>query len=95
MTDHYAIIRRPLLTEKSLQGADTGTYTFEVGISATKPQIKKAVEHIFNVRVLTITTSVVRGKIKRLGRNTGKRPNWKKATVRLQEGQFIDFFQGA
>lgn len=95
MNDMYSIIRRPLLTEKSLQGSEEGAYSFEVERSATKPQIKKAVEGIFNVRVLTISTSIVRGKIKRLGRNTGKRPNWKKATVRLQEGQFIDFFQGA
>jgi large subunit ribosomal protein L23 len=95
MNDHYAIIRRPLLTEKSLQGSEEGAYSFEVAKSATKPQIKKAVESIFNVHVLKITTSIVRGKIKRLGRNTGKRPNWKKATVQLREGQFIDFFQGA
>jgi len=95
MNDVYSIIRRPLLTEKSLQGSEEGTYSFEVERSATKPQIKTAVESIFNVRVLSISTAIVRGKTKRLGRNTGKRPNWKKATVRLQDGQFIDFFQGA
>ena len=95
MNDLYAIIRRPLLTEKSLQGSEEGAYSFEVERSATKPQIKKAVETIFNVRVLNITTSIVRGKTKRLGQNSGKRPNWKKATVQLQDGQFIDFFQGA
>ena len=75
MIDVYSIIRRPLLTEKSLQGSEEGTYSFEVERTATKPQIKKAVETIFNVRVLNVSTSIVRGKIKRLGRNTGKRPN--------------------
>lgn len=95
MKDHYAVIRRPLLTEKSLQGAEEGSYAFEVMMAATKADVRAAVEQIFNVRVVSVSTSIQRGKIKRMGRKRGKRPNWKKATVRLSEGQSIDFFQGA
>ena len=95
MKDLYGIIRRPLLTEKSLLGSEAGQYAFEVAMDATKADVRRAVQEIFNVRVTHVTTSVYRGKTRRVGRRVGKRPNWKKATVCLAEGQMIDFFQGA
>jgi large subunit ribosomal protein L23 len=95
MKDLYGIIRRPLLTEKSLLGSEVGQYAFEVTVDATKADVRRAVQDIFNVRVTHVTTSVYRGKTRRVGRREGKRRNWKKATVSLAEGQMIDFFQGA
>lgn len=87
------VLRRPLLTEKGTTlGEREASYLFEVAMSATKPEIKRAVEHLFQVRVERVGTQVVRGKYKRVGRNVGKRPNWKKAIVRLSEGEKIDFF---
>ncbi len=76
------IIKRPLLTEK-------GT---AMGESANKIEIRKAVEKIYSVKVMSVHTQRVRGKIKRLGRHVGKRPNWKRAIVTLAEGSAIDFF---
>jgi large subunit ribosomal protein L23 len=87
MKDLYSVIRRPIQTEKADRAMDDGLYTFEVSMAATKHDVRKAVESIYEVRVTNITTSIVRGKNKRLGRNTGRRPNWKKATVRLADGQ--------
>ena len=95
MKDLYGIIRRPLLTEKSLLGSESGQYAFEVAMEATKEDVRRAVQEIFNVRVAHVTTSIYRGKTRRVGRKVGKRRNWKKATVRLAEDQMIDFFQGA
>ena len=93
--DMYSVIRRPLLTEKSLTRSEEGQYAFEVQISAGKDEVRRAVERIFDVRVVSVNTSIQRGKKKRIGRTWGKRPNWKKAVVTLADGQFIDFFQGA
>ncbi len=90
------IIIRPLLTEKSSAAADeTNTYAFAVGTDATKVEIKEAVERLFDVRVKTVRTLVVRGKLKRFGRHYGKRPNWKKAYVTLGDSDAINVYGGA
>jgi large subunit ribosomal protein L23 len=90
------IIVRPLLTEKgTAMGEDNNKVLFEVAMRANKIDIRQAVERIYGVKVESVHTQVVRGKIKRMGRNTGKRPNWKKAIVTLAEGSSIDFFAPA
>jgi large subunit ribosomal protein L23 len=86
-------IRRPLLTEKGTAMSDTGSKVlFEVDKDANKIEIKRAVEKIYSVKVSSVKTQVVRGKLKRVGRHLGRRPNWKKAIVTLAEGKTIDFF---
>ena len=90
------IIVRPLLTEKGTSmGEDNNKILFEVAKTANKIEIRQAVEKIYGVKVASVHTQVVRGKIKRMGRNEGKRPNWKKAIVTLAEGSSIDFFAPA
>jgi len=96
MTIPETIIKRPLLTEKgTLMGEDANKVLFEVKLQANKIEIRKAVEKIYGVKVTSVRTLKVRGKIKRVGRNVGKRPNWKKAIVTLAEGSTIDFFAPA
>ncbi|MGQ9508614.1 MAG: 50S ribosomal protein L23 [Thermodesulfobacteriota bacterium] len=96
MKEPQQIIRRPLITEKSTQQKEENRqYVFEVDPKANKIEIKSAVEQLFKVRVLRVRTLNVLGKIKRLGRRYGKRPDWKKAIVTLKEGDRIDFFEGA
>ena len=75
------IIVRPVVTEKSNDELQLGKYTFEVNKKATKVQIAKAVEKLFEVKVLNVNTMIVKGKTKRVGANTGRRPDWKKAIV--------------
>ncbi|MDO5556491.1 MAG: 50S ribosomal protein L23 [Clostridia bacterium] len=77
------IIIKPIITEKSNDGLQSGKYTFRVAKKATKIQIANAVEALFNVRVLNVNTMIVKGKEKRVGANTGKRPDWKKAIVKI------------
>ena len=90
------IIRRPLLTEKgTLMSEVVNKVLFEVTMEANKIEIRKAVEKIYNVKVTSVHTQVVRGKLKRVGRSVGRRPNWKKAIVSLAEGSAIDFFAPA
>lgn len=87
------ILKRPLLTEKgTAMGEDGNKVLFEVAHDANKIEIRKAVEKIYKVRVTSVHTQLVRGKMKRVGRNLGKRPNWKRAIVTLAEGSTIDFF---
>lgn len=89
----YRIIRQPLVTEKtSLQKEAGRVVAFEVAIDANKIEIKQAVEKAFDVKVDNVNTVLVAGKVKRVGRNFGKRSNWKKAYVTLAEGSNIDFF---
>ncbi len=89
----HQIIKRPLVTEKSSLAKELGlVVTFEVPLGANKIEIKQAVEKAFNVKVKNVNTALFAGKKKRVGRNFGKRPNWKKAFVTLQEGSDIDFF---
>ena len=93
LNDHrlMKIILAPLVSEKSTRGADRdGQYTFHVVKDASKPEIKAAVEKMFDVKVVSVTTAVVKGKIKRFALTSGKRPDWKKAVVRLQPGQDIE-----
>lgn len=95
MRSEYDVIIRPILSERStfLQER-VNAYTFEVARSATKPQIKKAIEKIFGVKVKSVKTMNVKGKKKRLGRFEGKRRDWKKAIVYLADkDQKIDFFE--
>jgi large subunit ribosomal protein L23 len=96
MKEAQKIIRRPLITEKSTRQKEEGRqYVFEVHRDANKIEIQSAVEQLFKVKVLQVRTSNVLGKVKRLGRRYGKRPDWKKATITLKEGDRIDFFEGA
>ena len=86
---------RPLITEKtSAAFQDRGEYTFEVHPNATKPQIRQAIEELFGVKVTDVWTSNRRGKEKRMGRTVGRRPSWKKAIVKLREGDTIEIFEG-
>jgi large subunit ribosomal protein L23 len=96
MKEGQRIIRKPLVTEKSTQQKESSNqYAFEVDRRANKIEIQSAVERLFKVRVVDVRTANVLGKMKRLGRKYGKRPDWKKATVTLKEGDRIDFFEGA
>ena len=89
------VIIRPLLTEKTAnQQVDANQYAFEVGLHATKIEIQQAVQQLFGVRVETVRTQVVRGKVKRFGRHYGKRSNWKKALVTLPEGETLNVYGG-
>jgi large subunit ribosomal protein L23 len=97
MKNLYEVIRRPLITEKSTALKDTqGTVCFEVHRDATKPEIKKAVETLFSVKVADVRVARVHGKVKRQGRYSGRRPDWKKAFVVLKKGEkMIEFFENA
>ena len=77
------IIVRPIITEKTNSGLVEGKYTFEVNKKATKVEIAKAVEKLFEVRVLKVNTMTVKGKQKRVGYHTGKTSDWKKAIVTI------------
>jgi large subunit ribosomal protein L23 len=89
------IIRRPLITEKAERAREEARhFAFEVHRDATKIQVKNAVEKLFGVHVTVVRTSIARGKNKRVGRNMGRRPNWKKAIVTLKEGESISLFEG-
>ncbi len=91
----YRTIVRPLITEKSSAAyQDRGEYTFEVHPDANKIAIRQAVEQLFGVKVTGVWTSNQRGKEKRVGRTVGRRPNWKKAIVKLQAGDTIPIFEG-
>ena len=91
----YDIIKKPVITERSMMGAQDNKYTFEVAVDAGKIEIKKAVEEIFGVQVASVNTMRVRGRYRRMGRNEGRTPNWKKAIVTLAEGsKTIAFFDG-
>lgn len=86
-----SILLAPHVSEKASFAADRGEFVFKVAIDATKREIKKAVELLFEVKVEGVTTSIVKGKTKRTGQISGRRSNWKKAYVTLEEGQDIDF----
>jgi large subunit ribosomal protein L23 len=91
----YEIIKKPIITENSMDQMADRKYTFEVSKDANKIEIKKAVEEIFGVKVEKVTTMVVLGKVKRMGANSGKRPDWKKAIVKLTaDSKTIEFFDG-
>ena len=91
----YEIIKKPVITENSMDQMADRKYTFEVSKDANKIEIKKAVEEIFGVTVEKVTTMRVLGKVKRMGANSGKRPDWKKAIVKLTaDSKTIEFFDG-
>jgi large subunit ribosomal protein L23 len=91
-TIHQTIVR-PILTEKSSQAyQDRGEYTFEVHPEANKIAIKQAIEQLFGVKVTGVWTAQQRGKAKRMGRSAGRRNHWKKAIVKLREGDTIESF---
>jgi large subunit ribosomal protein L23 len=90
----YQIIRKPLITEKAnlLKDAAAQVVAFEVARTANKIEIKQAVEKAFDVKVKSVNTIQLRGKMKRVGLKLGQRSNWKKAYVTLEEGHNIDFY---
>ena len=92
MTPESIIVRPIVLTEKSNRLRDKHTVVFEVRRDANKIQIKSAVEKLFNVKVESVNTLVMRGKDRRMGRGYARTQNWKKAMVTLQKGSTIDFF---
>jgi large subunit ribosomal protein L23 len=89
----YTIIRRPVVTEKSARGAERNEVTFEVSKTATKPEIRAAVETLFGVKVLGVNTLVQKGKTKLFRGKRAFRSDMKKAIVKLADGQAIDFGQ--
>jgi large subunit ribosomal protein L23 len=92
--DPRSIILKPLVTEKGSRLREAGNkYLFQVAKDANRIEIKQAVKAIFNVKVKDVRTIVVHGKIKRMGMFSGKRPDWKKAVVTLEEGHSIDLFE--
>jgi len=91
------VIRRPLVTEKTtLQREDGRTIVLEVAMKATKVEIKQAVERLLGSKVASVRTMISHGKVKRQGRFSGQRPDWKKAYVRLRGGEKVpEFLEGA
>jgi large subunit ribosomal protein L23 len=102
------VLKRPLLTEKTARLRETGgaasaaaegeeysqKVVFEVARDANKLEIRSAIEALFKVTVTSVRTTIVRGKEKRLGKYSGRRPSWKKAFVTLKAGDNIEFFEG-
>ena len=91
MAELRDILIRPILSEKASSDQLMGNniYTFHVGLQANKPQIKRAIETVFNVKVAAVRTMVVYGDSKRFGRYNGKQSNWKKAYVKLVDGDSL------
>lgn len=91
----YEVLRRPLVTEKTnMQGDTENRFSFEVDPRANKLQVKEAVEKAFNVQVVDVNILNVPSKRRRLGRQLGHKPAWKKAIVKLAAGQRIQLFEG-
>jgi large subunit ribosomal protein L23 len=86
----YDVIRSPLVTEKSTMASENSQVVFKVAMSATKPEIKEAIERLFNVKVLAVNTLIRKGKTKRFKGVRGHQSDFKKAIVTLAEGQAID-----
>ena len=95
MRDLYQIIKRPLITERGTHLKEKeNKYLFEVAREANKLEIKRAVESLFRVHVTSVHTVSLKGKEKKVGRFTGKTPDWKKAVVTLREGDSIELIEG-
>ena len=90
----YEIIRNPVVTEKSTLGSEHGQITFKVPLTATKPEVKQAVETLFKVKVKGVNTLRQKGKTKRFKGVMGRRSDFKKAIVCLEDGQTIDVGTG-
>ncbi len=91
---HYDVIRKPVITEKTTMASENGAVVFEVDIDANKPMIKEAVENLFGVKVKAVNTTITKGKVKRFRGRLGKRKDVKKAYVTLEEGNTIDVTTG-
>ena len=91
---HYDVIRKPIITEKSTMASEHGAVVFEVAMSANKPQIREAVEALFGVKVTAVNTTITKGKTKRFRGRPGRRKDVKKAYVTLAEGNTIDVSTG-
>ena len=89
------IIKKPIITEQSMQQARKGIYTFQVATEANKQQIRQGIERLYGVHVENIMTNTVHGKIRRAGKKRAaiKRPDWKKARVQLRSGEKISVFE--
>ena len=95
MKSPYDIIKRPIITEQSMENVADKVYVFEVERTASKIDIRRAIEEMFKVKVTKVNTMNVLGKEKSMGVHVGRRPNWKKAIVRLAEdSKTIEFFEG-
>ncbi len=95
MSSLHRTIVRPIVTEQSSAAyQERGEYTFRVASDATKTSIRSAIEKLFGVKVTGVWTSNQRGKARRVGQETGRRPHWKKAVVKLRDGDTIDIFEG-
>ena len=92
--EQYDLIRKPIITEKATLASEGGAVVFEVAMDATKPEIKKAVEALFNVKVKAVNTTITKGKVKKFKGRPGKRRDVKKAYVTLVEGNTIDVTTG-
>ena len=92
--EHYDVIRKPVITEKSTMASEAGAVVFEVAMPATKPEIKAAVEELFGVKVKAVNTTITKGKVKRFRGRLGQRKAVKKAYVTLEEGNTIDVSTG-
>ncbi len=90
----YDILLAPVVTEKSTMGSEFNQVTFRVALDATKPEIKEAVEALFNVKVTNVNTNRNDGKVKNFRGRAGKRADYKKAMVTLAEGETIDVTTG-
>lgn len=88
------VLIRPLVTEKTSGMMQDNKYTFEVALAATKTEIRQAVETIFKVKVIDVKTIRVGGKVKRMGASVGRTSDYKKAIVKLAEGNTIPVFEG-
>jgi large subunit ribosomal protein L23 len=93
-TEHYDVIRKPIITEKTTLASESGAVVFEVAMGANKPAIKEAVEGLFGVKVKAVNTTITKGKSKRFRGQLGKRRDVKKAYVTLEEGNTIDVSTG-
>ena len=92
--EHYDVIRKPVITEKSTMASEAGAVVFEVDIDSSKPQIKEAIEALFGVKVKAVNTTITKGKQKRFRGVQGRRNDVKKAYVTLEEGNTIDVTTG-
>ena len=90
----FDVVRRPMITEKSTRGSEWNQVTFEVADWANKVQIKSAVEALFDVKVKSVNTLRLKGKVKRFRNREGRRSDVKKAIVTLEEGQMLDVTTG-
>lgn len=91
---YYQTVLAPVITEKATQVSEHNQVVFKVALGAAKPDIKKAVEQIFSVKVKKVNTMMVKGKEKRFRGVKGRRPDWKKAVVTLEKGESIDVLGG-